>query len=99
MNDSIGDLIKWIGRHKYLFVTLAFLAIMVLFDENNLLKHIQNQREIALLKTEINELQHRHDVLEMKLHEFDKDIDVMEKVAREKYGMHLENEDVFIMED
>ena len=51
MNDSIGDIFKWIARHKYLAVTLAFLAIIVLFDENNLLKHIQNQREIASLKS------------------------------------------------
>lgn len=99
MNDSIGDLVKWIFRHKYLFVTLAFLLIIVLFDENNLIKHIQNQREIVQIKSEIEELKEQHDDLTLKLHELDKDVDVMEKVARDKYGMHLENEDVFIMED
>lgn len=99
MNDSIGDFLKWVGRHKYMFVTLAFLAIIVLFDENNMLKHIQNQREIAILKSEIEELREQHDNLEQKLHEFDTDVYIMEKVAREKYGMHLENEDVFIVEE
>ncbi len=99
MNDSIGDIFKWIGRHKYLAVTLAFLAIIVLFDENNLLKHIQNQREIASLNSEIEELQEQHDALEEKLNELDRDVIVMEKVAREKYDMQLDNEDVFIVED
>lgn len=99
MNDSISDIIKWICSHKYLFATLAFLAIIAIFDENNLLKHIQNQRDIALLRSEIDELQEQHDRLVKQLHELDKDVDVMEKVARSKYGMHLENEDVFIIED
>lgn len=99
MNDSIGDLARWIAKHKYLFVTLGFLAIMVVFDENNLIKHIQNQREIVSLKSEIEDLQQQHDNLDKKLHELDRDAYMMEKVARDKYGMHLDNEDVFIMED
>lgn len=99
MNDSIGEIFRWVGKHKYLFVTLAFLAIIVVFDENNMLKHIQNQREIVQLKSEIKELGEQHDELEKKLLELDTDVYVMEKVAREKYGMHLENEEVFIIED
>lgn len=99
MNDSIGDFIRWIRQHKYLFTTIAFLAIMVLFDENNLLKHIQNQREIAVLKSDIEELQEQYDELVKQLDKFDSDVDVMEKIARDRYGMHLEDEDVFIVED
>lgn len=99
MNDSIAEIFKWIGRHKYMFVTLAFLAIIVVFDENNLLKHIQNKREISQLKSDIEELAEQHDELEKKLRELDTDVYIMEKVAREKYGMHLENEDVFIIEE
>ncbi len=99
MNDSIGDIFKWIRKHKYLSVTLAFLAIIVLFDENNLLKHLQNQREIASLKSEIEELNEQHDALEAKLEVLDRDVEVIEKVAREKYDMQLDNEEIFIIED
>ena len=99
MNDSISDIFKWIARHKYLAVTLAFLAIIILFDENNLLKHIQNQREISSLKSEIENLQEQHDALESKLEVPDRDVEIMEKVAREKYDMQLENEEIFIIED
>ena len=99
MNDSISDIFKWIARHKYLAVTLAFLAIIILFDENNLLKHIQNQREISSLKSEIENLQEQHDALESKLEVLDRDFEIMEKVAREKYDMQLENEEIFIIED
>lgn len=99
MNDSIGELFRWVVKHKYLFVTIAFLLIITFFDENNLLKHIQNQREISELKAEITELQDEHDAIVRQLGELDKDVDVLEKVAREKYGMLLDGEEIFIIED
>ena len=40
MNDSIEQLKIWIFRHKYLFVTIAFLIIIVFLDENNMMKHM-----------------------------------------------------------
>lgn len=99
MNDSIGEFFHWIVKHKYLFVTIAFLLLIAFFDENNLLKHIQNQREIAELEKEIKGLQEQHNTIVHKLGELDKDVDVLEKVAREKYGMHLDNEEIFIIND
>ena len=99
MNDSIGDIINWIGRHKYLFVTLTFLAIIVIFDENSMLKHFQHQREIMNLKSEYKELEEQHDELLKKLNALDIDAAAMEKIARDKYGMQLENEEVFIIKD
>lgn len=99
MNDSIGDIINWISKHKYLFVTLTFLVIIVIFDENSLLKHFQYQREIMSLKSEYKELKEQHDDLVIKLNELDTDAAEMEKIARDKYDMQLENEDIFIIED
>ena len=99
MNDSIGDIINWISKHKYLFVTLTFLVIIVIFDENSLLKHFQYQREIISLKSEYKELKEQHDDLVIKLNELDTDAAEMEKIARDKYDMQLDNEDIFIIED
>ncbi|MBR5892918.1 MAG: septum formation initiator family protein [Bacteroidaceae bacterium] len=99
MNDSIGDIINWIKKHKYLFVTLTFLAIIVIFDENSMLKHIQHQREIMSLNSEYKELEQQHDALVIKLNELDTDAAAMEKIARDKYGMQLDNEEVFIIEE
>ncbi len=99
MNDSIRDAFNWITRHKYLFVTIAFVAIIVLFDENNMLKHIKNRRDISKLESEISTMQKEYADVQQRLQELDKDTDIMEKVAREKYGMHLEGEDIFIIND
>ena len=99
MNDSIATFFNWVKNNKYWFVTIAFLLIIIFFDENNMIKHFQNQREIAVLKSEIDELKEELEVLSRKSAELHKDIEIMEKVAREKYGMHKEGEEVFIVED
>lgn len=99
MNDSIKTFFMWIKSHKYLFVTIAFLLIIVFFDENNLIKHVQNQRQIAALEAENEELRSKRDEIKSKYDDLHKDAEVTEKVAREKYGMHKENEEVFIIED
>ena len=99
MNDSIATFFNWVKNNKYWFVTIAFLLIIIFFDENNMIKHFQNQREIAVLKSEIDELKEELEVLSHKSAELHKDIEIREKVAREKYGMHKEGEEVFIVED
>ncbi len=98
-NDSIATLFKWVLNHKYLFVTLAFVAIMVFFDKHNLIEHFKNQREIAALKAENNGLKKELEELKYKLEGLHKDVEIMEKVARERYGMHKEGEEVFIVEE
>ncbi len=98
-NDSIAALFRWIMNHKYLFVTLAFVVIMVFFDKHNLIEHFKNQREIAALKAENEELKERLDALRHSSEELHKDVAIMEKVARERYGMHKDGEEVFIVED
>jgi cell division protein FtsB len=99
MNDSIGSILTWIRNHKYLFVTAVFFLIIFFFDENNMIKHFHNQREIAALKEEVEGLQKQLDDYARRSDELHRDIDIMEKVARERYGMHKEGEEVFIIED
>ncbi|MBQ7361939.1 MAG: septum formation initiator family protein [Bacteroidaceae bacterium] len=99
MNDSIAQLGVWISKHKYLFVTIAFLVIIVFLDENNMMKHIQNQREIAALESEKAELQEQYDELTSKLEELEADPVLIEKIARERYGMHKADEEIFIFDD
>ena len=99
MNDSIAQLGVWISKHKYLFVTIAFAVIIGFLDENNMMKHIQNRREIAVLEAEKAALQKEFDELTAKLDELEADPVLIEKIARERYGMHKADEEIFIFDD
>lgn len=100
MIKKILPVLHWVKRHKYLTVTLVFLLIIVVIDDNNMFKHYKNQRIISELEEEIETM--KRDSAEIvnrqKQLDFRGDVKVIEDIAREKYGMHKANEDVFVIE-
>ena len=37
---------NWIKSHKYLFVTIIFLVIVVLIDDKSMIKHFENRHKM-----------------------------------------------------
>lgn len=86
-----------IGRHKYAITIVGFLLIICLFDQNNLLQRLRHQNQIRELKREIEHYTELRDRSVQGLQELANDSNNLERIAREKYGMHLPNEEVFII--
>ena len=101
MLKKLLPLFVWIKRHKYISVTIVFLFIIFVIDDNNKFKHYRNQRTIAELEDEIAEMKRDSaEIIKRQLHlDFRGDVEAVENLAREKYGMKKDNEDVFIVED
>ena len=95
---KIKDIWSAIGRHKYAITIIGFLLIICIFDQNNLLKRLGHQRQIRELKKEIEHYTQMRDQSIQGLLELANDSNNLEHIAREKYGMHLPNEEVFIIE-
>ena len=55
--DRIKALLNWIKNHKYIFVTIVFLAIIIVVDDNNMISHIKNKATIDKLTDEIREME------------------------------------------
>lgn len=101
MQQKILDRLKaaanWIKNHKYIFVTIVFLAIIILIDDNNMISHIKNQKTISDLNNEIEAMEADSAAIEAKLKLYtDGDLSTIEDVAREQ-GLLKENEEVFII--
>ena len=83
---------------KYLFVLLALLFAYVLYgnSNNNIIRLFERKNEENKLKADIVrfELENERLKKEIKLLE-EKDLDYIEKVAREKFGMIKEGEKVY----
>lgn len=88
---------EWIRNHKYIFVTIVFLLIIMFIDENNMLSHMRNQETIKALTYEIQAMENDSAIVEAKNKLFtDGDTSVIEDAARER-GLIRKNEDVFIV--
>ena len=85
-------------RHKYAVTIIGFLLIICIFDQNNILQRLRHQHQIRELKREIEYYIQMRDQCVQGLQELANDSNNLERIAREKYGMHLPNEEVFIIE-
>lgn len=91
-----------IGRikgFKYIVVTLLAVLIVGFVDENSVWNHFKNQRKISELNSEIAHYKMRYDSDMSKLREMDTDHKVVEKIARERYYMKKDDEDIFVIND
>ena len=80
--------------NKYVLSTLAFVIWISLIDGHNLISQKALKQTIQSLKGQ--KLKYKELIAEAKIER--KDIeDKKEKYAREKYFMHKENENVFII--
>ena len=96
---KIKEIWAAIGRHKYMVTIIGFLLIICFLDQNNLMQRLRHQRQIHELKSEIELYTTLRDQSISGLQELAKDSNNLERIAREKYGMHLPNEEVFIIKE
>lgn len=95
--DRIKSVLEWIKGHKYLAVTLVFLVIIIVVDDNNMISHIRNSATIAELNEDIRRMEADSAEIQAKLELYtDGDISVIEDVAREQ-GLIKKDEDIYII--
>ncbi len=86
-------------RNKYVLTLLIFIIWLFLFDSNNVLDQMKQQKELNQLKSDKEYYQKRIKEDSQKLKELETDSKSLEKFAREQYLMKKENEDLFIVID
>ena len=90
---------KFIRRNKYMITIGTFLLIIGILDENSLIQRVSHRAEIHQLKTEIERYSKQYEQDSKLLKEISSNPEALEKVAREKYFMKKENEDIYVFED
>lgn len=99
MLKKIRPVLDWVRNHKYISVTVIFLFIILVADDKNMIKHFKNQYKISELEEEIAVMKRDSAEIVKKQSQIDYrgDIEAIEDLARDKYGMVKENEEVFII--
>lgn len=92
-----GNIFIRIFTNKYLIITAVFILIALL-DPNGITSLVKNKREIAAQERSMRKYEREISRLEVKINDITTRRDSVERVAREEYYFHNEDEDVFIME-
>ena len=94
---KFANIWQFVRKSKYLVTIVGFLLIICFFDQNNLVLRLKHKKQIYILKKEISYYEALRDSSVAGLKELADDNSNLERVAREKYRMHLPNEDIFII--
>lgn len=88
-----------IARKKYWIVVTLGVLFVGFFGENSLLQHARNRIQIREIQAQIDEYNARYERDEQQLKELQRNPKAMTKIAREKYFMKADDEDIFVLSD
>lgn len=89
----------FIGRFKYIITIVFGVAVVGFLDENSLKKRLEHDLTIKDLQEEINRYQTLYSRDSAQLVELRNNPRAMSKIARERYFMKADDEDIYVLSD
>ena len=84
---------------KYALVTLLAVVFIGFVDENSVWHHFKNQQQIRELQEDIKRQTDQYNRDRQKIKMLDSNPKAIEKIARERYFMKEDNEDIFVFSE
>ena len=84
---------------KYVFVTVLAVVLIGFVDENSVWHHMRNTQRISELEGEIEKYDNLNKKNQARIRELDGNPKAIEKIARERYFMKADDEDIFVLSD
>lgn len=89
----------WAYKLKYAVALVIFLGVTAFVGESSWINRIEQKREITKLKSEIDEYNRKFAEDKKVLDALKHDDNAVKDVARSRYYMRTDDEDIFIIED
>lgn len=84
---------------KYIVVTVIAIVFIGFVDENSIWRHMRNRQHISELQDEIKRMTDQHNYNQSQIRLLGNDTKAIEKIARERYFMKTDEEDIFVLSD
>ena len=95
----ISIIFNFLGHYKYLIVVVLGCIMVGFVDDNSMLRRLQLQMQITDLQEEIEKYRSMNDAVTKQLRDLQRDSRAVEKIARERYFMKADDEDIFVLSD
>ena len=97
--SRLGSVWKFISHNRYWIVIFIGVLIVGFVDENSFLKRIDYEFQIRDLQSQIDDYNARYEQDSRQLRELKSSTKAIEKIARERYFMKADDEDIFVLSD
>ena len=84
---------------KYVIVCIVGLLVVGILDENSVWAHLNYKHRISQLEDEIAHYEAINDRNQSQINQLKHNPKAIEKIARERYFMKTDDEDIFVLSD
>ena len=84
---------------KYIVVVVIGIAVVGFVDENSIWHHFTNKQRISELQDEIDMYNAQYQNDQAQIRKLDSDPKAIKKIARERYFMKADDEDILVLSD
>ena len=96
MNTKLTMTLRLLSHYKYLITVVIGVAMVGFLDENSLLMHVRHRLKISELNDQIEMYNERNEAATHELRELRLHPKAIEKIARERYFMKADDEDILV---
>ncbi|MCR5242197.1 MAG: septum formation initiator family protein [Prevotella sp.] len=96
---KVWHFVKYSTWLKYAAVAVFAVVFIGFVDENSVWSHFRNEQTINSLQDEIDAYNAEHQRNQARIREIDRDPKAIEKIARERYFMKTDDEDIFVFSE
>lgn len=96
MSNRLIQIWNCIRRYKYLFVTGVFILVIGVLDENSFWNRYDTKKQMNEMRREIRRYTEMYEHDTERLMDLNKNPETITRIARERYLMKGEQEDVFV---
>ena len=89
----------FLSHNKYWIVLIIGILIVGVLDENSFYQRVKYELQIEDLETKIAEYNAQYERDEAQLRELRRNPKAITKIARERYFMKADGEDIFVLSD
>lgn len=95
--EKISYMYAFLARYKYYLVIFFGILFTGIIGENTIYRSIVLQYEIMDLKNEIDQYNKRYNADKEQLRSLERNPKNIERIARERYFMKADDEDIFVL--
>lgn len=99
MSKIASNIWNIIRQFKYIIVIVLGIAIVGFIDDNSFVQRMKYEYQIENLKAEIEEYTKEYEADSKRLRELNRNPNEISKIARERYFMKADDEDIFVLSD
>jgi cell division protein DivIC len=99
MNSKLSPFLKMLAHYKYAIVIVVGVAYVGFIDDDSILQLIKYNLTAAELQDDIQIYNSRNEAATKELRELRTNPKSIEKIARERYFMKADDEDIYVLSD